>query len=76
MKRTDPAAGPALLIFNFSGDAHSIPVATSSQSWRLELWTGDAIYGGTGDARPAETVVPGSESHINLFGFEAAIYLG
>ena len=76
MKRTEPAAGPALLICNFSAGQQSIPVAADSQPWRLVLWTGDATYGGTGSARPAETVAPGLEFHINLGGFEAAIYLG
>src|SRR4029077_14156678 len=38
MKRTDPAGGNALLIFNFSGKTQSVPIAGTSQSWRLLLW--------------------------------------
>jgi maltooligosyltrehalose trehalohydrolase len=75
MKRTDPAAGAVLLVCNFSDGSQSIPVAADSQPWRLVLWTGDATYGGSGNARPAETVAPGSGSHINLCAFEATIYL-
>jgi maltooligosyltrehalose trehalohydrolase len=75
MKRTDPAGGRALLIFNFSGVAQNVPVADNSQAWRLLLWTGNQVYGGSPEPRPVETVAPGSTLAVSLAAFEAAIYV-
>jgi len=73
MKRSDPSGSGALLVFNFSSEAQSIPVLDSDPSWRLALWTGDAIYGGGSGPRPVER--PGSVSQLSLAGFEAAILI-
>jgi len=73
MKRSDPSGSGALLVFNFSSEAQSIPVLDSDHSWRLALWTGDAIYGGGSGPRPVER--PGSVSQLLLAGFEAAILI-
>jgi len=73
MKRSDPSGSGALLVFNFSSEAQSIPVLDSDHSWRLALWTGDAIYGGGSGPRPVER--PGSVSQLSLAGFEAAILI-
>ena len=75
MKRTDPAGGSALLIFNFAAEAQIVPVATAPRAWRLLLRTGDAIYGDSPEPRPAETVAASSISSVSLAGFEAAVYL-
>lgn len=73
MKRSDPSGSGALLVFNFSSEAQSIPVLDSDPSWRLALWTGDAIYGGGSGPRPVER--PGPVSQLSLAGFEAAILI-
>jgi len=73
MKRSDPSGSGALLVFNFSSEAQSIPVLDSDHSWRLALWTGDAIYGGGSGPRPVER--PGPVSQLSLAGFEAAILI-
>jgi maltooligosyltrehalose trehalohydrolase len=73
MKRSDPSGSGALLVFNFSSEAQSIPVLDSDHSWRLALWTGDAIYGGGSGPRPVQR--PGSVSQLLLAGFEAAILI-
>ena len=73
--RSDPAGESALLIFNFSAEAQSIPIAADSQPRRLLLWTGDTIYGGGAGPRPVETVSPGSIVAVALAGFEAAIFV-
>lgn len=73
MKRSDPSGSGALLVFNFSSEAQSIPVLDSNHSWRLALWTGDAIYGGGSGPRPVER--PGPVSQLSLAGFEAAILI-
>jgi len=73
MKRSDPSGSGALLVFNFSSEAQSIPVLDSDHSWRLALWTGDAIYGGGSGPRPVQR--PGSVSQLSLAGFEAAILI-
>jgi len=75
MRRTDPAGGKALLIFNFAAEAQSIPVAAGSQPWRLILWTGDAVYGGSPELPPMKTMGPGPKFGVPLAGFEAVIYL-
>jgi maltooligosyltrehalose trehalohydrolase len=75
MKRTDSAGGSALLIFNFAAEAQSIPVAAGSQPWRLILWTGDAVYGGSPELPPMKTMGPGPKFGVSLAGFEAVIYL-
>ncbi len=75
VKRSDPAGESALLIFNFSAEAQSIPIAADSQPRRLLLWTGDTIYGGGAGPRPVETVSPGSMVAVALAGFEAAIFV-
>jgi len=75
MKRTDPAGGNALLIFNFSGKTQSVPIAGTSQSWRLLLWTGDPVYGGSPEPRPMEILTQGSTLAVSLAAFEAVIYL-
>lgn len=74
MKRTDPA-GSALLIFNFSTEAQSIPITGDSQPRRLLLWTGDQVYGGSQEPRPVETLAPGSTVGVSLAAFEAVIYM-
>jgi hypothetical protein len=63
------------LIFNFSGVAQNVPVADNSQAWRLLLWTGNQVYGGSPEPRPVETVAPGSTLAVSLAAFEAAIYV-
>jgi maltooligosyltrehalose trehalohydrolase len=73
MKRSDPSGSGALLVFNLSSEAQSIPVLDSDHSWRLALWTGDAIYGGGSGSRPVER--PGPVSQLSLAGFEAAILI-
>ena len=73
MKRSDPSGSGALLVFSFSSEAQSIPVLDSDHSWRLALWTGDAIYGGGSGPRPVER--PGPVSQLSLAGFEAAILI-
>ena len=75
MKRTDPSGNSALLIFNFSAQVQSIPVAADSQPWRLLLWTGDAAYGSSPEPRPAETLAPGAKFSVSLGGCAAAIYV-
>ena len=75
MKRSDPAGSSALLMFNFSAEAQSIPVAGDSQPWRLLLWTGDQVYGGSSKHRPLETLAPASTSDVSLAAFEAVIYV-
>jgi maltooligosyltrehalose trehalohydrolase len=74
MKRTDPAGGRALLIFNFSPEAQSIPIAGDFQPWRLVLWTGDAVYGGP-TPRPVATLAAGSKGQVALAGFDAAVFV-
>ena len=73
MKRSDPSGSGALLVFNFSSEAQSIPVVDAVHSWTLAFWTGDAIYGGGGGSRPV--VRAGPASHLSLAGFEAAILI-
>lgn len=73
MKRSDPSGSGALLVFNFSSQAQSIPLVATAHSWRLALWTGDAIYGGGSGSRPVEHPAP--VSHLSLAGFEAAIFI-
>ena len=73
MKRSDPSGSGALLAFNFSSEAQSIPVMAAAHSWRLVLRTGDTIYGGGNGSRPLEH--PGPVSHLSLTGFEAAIFI-
>jgi len=75
MKRTDPAGGRALLIFNFSPEAQSIPIAGDFQPWRLVLWTGDAVYSGSPTPRPVETLTAGSKGLVALAGFDAAVFV-
>jgi maltooligosyltrehalose trehalohydrolase len=75
MKRTDPAGSSALLIFNFSAEAQSIPIAADPQPWRLLLRTGDAVYGGGPGQRTVETVPLGSKLRVSMAGFEAAIFV-
>jgi maltooligosyltrehalose trehalohydrolase len=79
MKRSDPAGGSALMIFNFAAGARRIPVRAYSRLRRLLLWTGDPAYGGSteprSESRPAESIAPGSTFAVSLNGFEAAIYL-
>jgi maltooligosyltrehalose trehalohydrolase len=72
MKRSDPSGSGALLAINFSSEAQTIPVVDSVGSWRLALWTGDAIYGGGSGPRPVEHLGPASQ--LSLAGFEAAIF--
>jgi maltooligosyltrehalose trehalohydrolase len=74
MKRADPAGSSTLLIFNFSVEAQSIPVAAASQSLRLLLWTGDEAYGAVKKPRLIEALPAGSTFNVSLGGFEAAIY--
>jgi maltooligosyltrehalose trehalohydrolase len=75
MKRTDQAGSSALLIFNFSGKTQSVPIAGASQSWRLLLWTGDQVYGGSPEPRPMEILTQGSTLAVSLAAFEAVIYV-
>jgi maltooligosyltrehalose trehalohydrolase len=75
MKRTEPAGSSALLIFNFSAVAQSFPIAGNSQPWRLLLWTGDEVYGGSREPRPREALAPGPTFAISLAAFEAVIYM-
>ena len=75
MKRSDPSGSGALLVFNFSSEAQSIPVGASAHSWRLALWTGDAIYGGSPEPCPIDTLAAASQSRLSLAGFEAAIFV-
>ena len=73
MKRSDPSGSGALLVFNFSPEARSIPVVAAARSWRLALWTGDAIYGGSGGPIPVTHLAPNTMAGVSLAGFEAAI---
>jgi maltooligosyltrehalose trehalohydrolase len=75
MKRSDPAGSSALLVCNFSSGAQSVPVAAHTQPRRLVLWTGDAVYGGSGAPGPVETLAPGSPFGLSLAGFEGAIFV-
>lgn len=75
MKRYDPAGSSALLIFNFSAEAQSFPIAGNSQPRRLLLWTGDQVYGGSSKHRPLETLGTDSTSKVSLEAFEAVIYV-
>jgi maltooligosyltrehalose trehalohydrolase len=75
MKRSDPAGSSALLIFNFSAEARDLPIAGGSQPWRLLLWTGDQVYGGSSKHRPLEILTRGSTSKVSLDAFEAVIYV-
>jgi maltooligosyltrehalose trehalohydrolase len=74
MKRTDPAGSSTLLIFNFSAEARRVTIAGDSQSWRLLLWTGGQVYGGSPGPRPPETLAPGSMLAVSLAAFEAVLY--
>ena len=74
MKRSDPSGSGALLVFNFSSEAQSIPVTAAAHSWRLVLWTGDTIYGGGNGSRPRRTPRPSLRT-LSLAGFEAAIFI-
>jgi maltooligosyltrehalose trehalohydrolase len=75
MKRTDPSGRGALLIFNFSADVQSVSIAGDSQAWRLLLWTGGQVYGGSPGPRPVETLAQGSTFRMTLAAFEAVIYV-
>ncbi len=75
MKRSDPAGNSALLVCNFSSGAQRVPVAAHTQPRRLVLWTGDAVYGGSGAPGPVESLAPGSPFRLSLAGFEAAIFV-
>jgi hypothetical protein len=75
MKRSDPAGGSALLLFNFSAEAQSFPIARNYQPRRLLLWTGDQVYGGSSKHRPLETLGTDSTSKVSLGPFEAVIYV-
>ena len=76
MKRADPSGSEALLVCNFSSEAQSIPAAGSAHSWRLVLWTGDAVYGGSLAPRSGRLPRPGLAVALSLAGFEAAIFIG
>ncbi len=76
MKRSDPSGSEALLFFNFSSEAQSIPAAVGAHSWRLALWTGDAVYGGSRDPTPVDHLAPDSPARLSLAGFTAAIFVG
>jgi hypothetical protein len=73
MKRTDPAGGNVLLIFNFSAEVQSVSIAGDSQRRRLLFWTGDQVYGGSPGPRPLETLAP--TFPLSLATFEAVIYV-
>ena len=75
MKRSDPSGRAALLVCNFSREAQSIPVAACAHSRRLALWTGDAIYGGSPESCPIDTLAAGSHSRLLVAGFEGAIFV-
>jgi maltooligosyltrehalose trehalohydrolase len=75
MKRSAPAGGSALLLFNLSAERQSVPVATDPRPRRLLLWTGDTIYGGSPSPRPGETVASSSSFSVSLAGFEAVMYV-
>ena len=72
---SDPSGGGALLVFNFSAAAQSIPVVAAARSWRLALWTGDAVYGGSPEPCPGNMLAAGSHAPLLLAGFEAAIFV-
>jgi maltooligosyltrehalose trehalohydrolase len=73
MKRTDPAGGNVLLIFNFSAEVQSVSIAGDSQRRRLLFWTGDQVYGGSPGPKPLETLAP--TFRLSLATFEAVIYV-
>ncbi len=75
MKRSDPVGSAALLVCNFSATAQSITVSAEARPWRLVLWTGEAIYGGSPDSRPPETLAAGSQASVLLAGFASAIFV-
>ena len=58
MKRSDPSGSGALLALISPLRRRAFRLWTASHSWRLALWTGDAIYGGGNGSRPVEH--PGS----------------
>jgi maltooligosyltrehalose trehalohydrolase len=75
MKRSAPAGGSALLVFNLSAEPLSVPVAAELKPWRLLLSTGNPIYGGSPEPRSGETVASSSSFSVSLTGFEAVIYV-
>jgi maltooligosyltrehalose trehalohydrolase len=74
MTRTDPSGEAALLVFNFSKDAQTIPVGSEFLGWRVALRTEDSNYGGKPGSGPVKALIAGSNG-IALRPFEAAIYL-
>jgi maltooligosyltrehalose trehalohydrolase len=77
MSRADPSGSGAILMCNFSPKSHSVPVAFDSGSWRLALWTGDPVYGGSlPSSLPRDLAADGrGDLLVTLPQFSAALYL-
>jgi maltooligosyltrehalose trehalohydrolase len=72
VERGDPQGARALLACNFDDAAQAVPVVEGV--WRLELWSGEARYGGDAQAPPAR-VEAADAAEIEIAGWGAAVYV-
>lgn len=77
MERGDPSGARALLICNFLTDAQAIPIRFDDAAWRLALWSGNLVYGGTGASAPMEFLAkePRTPLEVSTAGFNALLYI-
>jgi maltooligosyltrehalose trehalohydrolase len=75
MERTDPVGPHALLVCNFGGSVHDIPISAGAREWRLEIWSAASAYGSPESfAAPPKLLGPQSSS-VALADSQAALYL-
>ncbi len=76
MERRDPSGATVLLICNFLTDAQTVPVRFHDGPWRLALWSGDPVYGGTDASVPPAILAPspGRFAEVPAPGFTALLY--
>ncbi len=76
MERRDPSGARALLICNFLADGQAVPVRFHDGPWRLALWSGDPVYGGTEASTPPAilTASTGKSPEVPTPGFTALVY--
>ncbi len=77
INRSDPAGEAAMLICNFSEQAHLVPVSSVGRRWELALCTADQTYGGNPEtARPPNVIAAeATTGKVPLDGFTAALFI-
>ncbi|HEX7318708.1 MAG TPA: malto-oligosyltrehalose trehalohydrolase [Pyrinomonadaceae bacterium] len=72
VERGDETGARAILLCNFSPEAQAVP--SIDGSWRLELWSGDARYGGDASHTAPPERVEGKHA-VELAAWGAALYV-